>query len=209
MAPGRDDDALAWDGDDDPTLDVGPAPSKPIDDEPTVAEPDAPATTEKDEPEGTDATPAALPQGFTAVGKGSDEVGRVNRDGTVTMPDDRRPMGNATLISLGMLGGVYVIYAVGWIIGGLRLQGRAQYLVTDMMYQGSLWLAVLAPVLWFATVFLLTMRSRGVGEIRVAHRGRGAAAAMAVHDDRGGGAMSDTTTDAAASATAGRRRGWW
>ena len=31
---------------------------------------------------------------------------------------------------------------------------------TDAMYQGSLWLAVLAPVLWFATVFLLTRAAR-------------------------------------------------
>ena len=53
-----------------------------------------------------------------------------------------------------------MLYAVGWIIGGLRLQGRAQYLVTDVMYQGSLWLAVLAPVLWFATMFLLTCAPR-------------------------------------------------
>lgn len=69
-------------------------------------------------------------------------------------------MGNATLIALGILGGVYLIYAIGWIIGGLRLQGRAQYLVTDVMYQGSFWLAVLSPILWFATVFLLTSHSR-------------------------------------------------
>jgi len=129
MAPGRDDDALAWDGDDDPTLDLG--------------------TTSK-----------ALPDGYTAVGKGSEEVGRVHADGSVTMPGDRVPMGNAVLISLGILGGVYLIYAIGWLIGGLRLQGRAQYLVTDIMYQGSLWLAVLAPLLWFATVFLLTLRAK-------------------------------------------------
>jgi len=152
MASGRDDDALAWDGDDDPTLDVGTAPAKPIGEEPPEPDVDASAR--------TDAAPAALPQGYTAVGKGSGEVGRVNRDGTVTMPGDRKPMRNATLIGLGILGGVYLIYAIGWIIGGLRLQGRAEYLVTDIMYQGSLWLAVLAPLLWFATVFLLTMRSR-------------------------------------------------
>ncbi|HYJ50461.1 MAG TPA: DNA polymerase III subunit gamma/tau, partial [Microbacterium sp.] len=84
----------------------------------------------------------------------------VHADGSVTMPGDRVPMGNAALISLGILGGVYLIYAIGWLIGGLRLQGRAQYLVTDIMYQGSLWLAVLAPLLWFATVFLLTLRAK-------------------------------------------------
>ena len=137
MVRGTDDDALAWDGDDDPTLDVGAKVTEP-----------SPET-------------RALPEGYTAVGKGSGDVGRVHADGSVSMPGERQPMGNATLITLGILGGVYLLYAIGWIIGGLRLQGRAAYLVTDVMYQGSFWLAVLAPVLWFATVFLLTMRSRG------------------------------------------------
>ncbi|MCR2763592.1 DNA polymerase III subunit gamma/tau [Microbacterium sp. zg.B48] len=135
MARGTDDDALAWDGDDDPTLDVGAGPA-------------------------ADAPLAALPDGFTAVGRGSADVGRVHDDGSVTMPQERVPMGNATLITLGILGGVYLLYAIGWLIGGLRLQGARQYLVSDVMYQGSLWLAVLAPVLWFGTVFLLTTAAK-------------------------------------------------
>jgi hypothetical protein len=135
MARGTDDDALAWDGDDDPTLDAG-AKTNP------------------------DAAPAALPKGFSAVGRGSEEVGRIREDGTVVMPGERVPMGNAMLITVGIIGGVYLLYVIGWIIGGLRLQGRAAYLVTDVMYQGSFWLAVLAPVLWFATVFLLTAHAK-------------------------------------------------
>ena len=70
-------------------------------------------------------------------------------------------MGNATLITLGVLGGFYLLFTIGWIIGGFRLQGRAEYLVTDVMFQGSFWLAVLAPALWFGTVFLLTRGSAG------------------------------------------------
>jgi hypothetical protein len=136
MARGTDDDALAWGGDDDPTLEVG-----------AKADPGA-------------AAPAALPKGYSAVGKGSEGVGRIREDGSVQMPGERAPMGNATLITLGILGGVYLLYVIGWLIGGLRLQGRAEYLVTDVMYQGSFWLAVLAPLLWFATVFLLTMRAK-------------------------------------------------
>jgi hypothetical protein len=145
VTTGRDDDALTWSGDDDPTLDVGAAP--------------LPATTDAAPPT-TDAAPPALPDGFTALGKGSDEVGRVDSEGEVTHPADRRPMGNGMLIALGVFGGVYLLYAIGWLIGGLRLQGGAAYLVTDVMFQGSLWLAVLAPVLWFATVYLLTRSAR-------------------------------------------------
>ena len=158
MSRGTDDDPLAWGGDDDPTLEVG---SKPAAEEHVTTDPGAePDVAEPAAVETTDAETKALPDGFTAVGKGSDEVGRIRADGSVSMPGEREPMGNATLITLGILGGVYLLYAIGWIIGGLRLQGRAEYLVTDVMYQGSFWLAVLAPLLWFATVFLLTLRSQ-------------------------------------------------
>jgi hypothetical protein len=145
VTAGRDDDALTWSGDDDPTLDVGV--SAPTGD--THVEPESAA----------DAEPAALPEGFTAVGKGSDEVGRIEEDGSVTMPGEPAPLGNAMLIALGVFGGAYLLFAIGWLLGGLRLQGRAAYLVTDVMYQGSLWLAVCAPLLWFATTLLLTQRS--------------------------------------------------
>ena len=150
MSPGRDAasnaDALSWGGDEDPTLDAG-VRAKPVTE---------PATESSVEP----VEPNALPDGYTALGRGSGEVGRIAADGTVTMPGDRVPMSSATLITFGVLGGVYLLYAVGWLLGGLRLQGRAQYLVTDIMFQGSLWLAVLAPLLWFGTVFLITARSK-------------------------------------------------
>ncbi|WP_019179912.1 hypothetical protein [Microbacterium yannicii] len=148
----RDDDALSWTGDDDPTLDAGVRAEDSADEE----------------------APPALPAGYTAVGKGSEAItdesaaGAESRvtdasaDGRAGEPGagERAPMGNAALISLGVIGGVYALFAIGWLIGGLRLQGWRPFLVTDAMFQGSLWLAVLTPVLWFATVFLLTRASR-------------------------------------------------
>lgn len=152
MPSGRDDDALTWDGDDDPTLDHGSG-----------------AEGESDAPAAAPAATVGLPEGFTAVGKGSEilEVAGAPAEASAD-PDatadaavaERAPMGNGALIAFGVLGGVYALYAIGWLIGGLRLQGRAQYLVLDVMFQGSLWLAVLAPLLWFATTFLLTRGSR-------------------------------------------------
>jgi hypothetical protein len=142
VTAGRDDDALTWDGDDDPTLDVGSAP-------PTDAK--------------------GLPEGWNAVGKGSEpaEPEAVEADARTAdapaaeaaTPTVAQPMGNATLITIGVLGGFAALYTVGWIVGGFRLQGSAQYLVADVMFQGSFWLAVLAPALWFVTVFLLTRAS--------------------------------------------------
>ena len=126
------DDALTWDGDDDPTL-VSSARS-----------------TSGDEP------PLALPRGFTAVGKNREKVGRIDADGTVTMPGEREPMSSATLVVLGVIAGAYLLFTIGWIVGGLRLQGTAQFLVSPLGYQAAFWLAVAAPALWFATVLVLT-----------------------------------------------------
>ncbi|MFV0319106.1 MAG: DNA polymerase III subunit gamma/tau [Microbacterium sp.] len=123
------DDALTWDGDDDPTPEVGD-------------------------------TPPALPEGYTAVGKGSETVGRIEPDGTVTMPADPAPMGNAALVGLGVLGGVYLLFTVGWVVGGLRLGGVAQFLVSPTIYNVALWLAVLAAPIWFGVTFLLTRESK-------------------------------------------------
>ncbi|MCG7414113.1 DNA polymerase III subunit gamma/tau [Microbacterium aurum] len=139
MSTGRDDDALSWDGDDDPTLDVGTRPAP--DPEPA-------------------AEPLALPDGYTAVGRGSDEVGRIDANGTVTMPGEPAPLGNVMLVSLGILGGIYALFTIGWIIGGLRLEGTAQFLVSPVGYRFAFWLAVIAPALWFATVYLLTRLSK-------------------------------------------------
>ncbi|MET2012404.1 DNA polymerase III subunit gamma/tau [Microbacterium chocolatum] len=135
-----DDDALSWSGDDDPTLDVG-----------------------------SEGAPT-LPPGFTAVGRGSearsDTPATEHPDTSASTPsavaeDPPAPgAGNAALITVGVLGGVYLLYAIGWLVGGLRLQGRAQYLIADAMFQGSLWLAVLAPALWFGSVLLMTRSIR-------------------------------------------------
>jgi hypothetical protein len=140
VTPRRDDDAFSWEGDDDPTLQVDARQ-----DEPVAAD---------------DADPVALPEGFTAVGRDADKVGRITPDGAVVMPGDREPLGNAALIGIGILGGVYLLFTIGWVIGGLRLQGTAQFLVSPVIYQFALWLAVLAAPIWFGVTYLLTRRSK-------------------------------------------------
>jgi hypothetical protein len=141
VTAGRDDDALTWDGDDDPTLDVGAA---------------APGESQP------------LPAGWNAVGKGSETLDpSATKDETpdavpASTPEDQpaaAPMGNALLITIGVVGGIFLIYTIGWIIGGLRLEGTALFLVSPVAYQFGFWLAVAAPAVWFATVFLLTRAS--------------------------------------------------
>lgn len=141
-ARGEDDEALSWGGDGDPTLDVGVAR---VEREPEPA-----------------AEPVVLPEGFIAVGRGSDRVERLDAAASTTSVEVAAPaqLGNAMLVTFGVIGGVYALYVVGWIIGGLRLAGTAQFLVDPAAYQAFLWLAVVAPLLWFVTVYALTRHSR-------------------------------------------------
>lgn len=157
---GRDDDAFSW-GDDDPTLDDGidRADDEDADDD----EEGAPAVTTL--PAGR--RPGTVTARVTAA------------DGTVTTrevvhpySDDRKkprvkrerpaepgPMGNVALVSLGLLGGIYLLFAVGWFIAGSRLQPYAVlYAVEPVGYVVAWALVVLAPVIWFAAVLVLARR---------------------------------------------------
>lgn len=128
------DDALSWDGDDDPT----------------AAPPSAP--TAKD---------AALPKGWEAVGRGSQGVAdAADAPAAVGRPDDveDEPAGLSTtmLLLLGIIGGVYLLYAVGWAIGGMRLKPLANLIVADAMFLPWYVLAIAAPAIWFLTTLVLT-----------------------------------------------------
>jgi hypothetical protein len=147
----RDDDALSWQGDEDPTLDVG-TPARAAEQVPADSAGGSSSVTASDE--------AVLPDGYTAVGKGS---GDVTRAGDAAAPDgavEPSQIGNVGLVALGILGGVYLLYTIGWIIGGLRLQVIAPaLLVSPVAYVPAFWLAVLAPAIWFAATLFLTRRS--------------------------------------------------
>lgn len=90
--------------------------------------------------------------------------------GTLAEPHDATPdeqqdgaddtadgeMSNATLVGLGLLGGVYLLFTLGWVIGALRLQQRSAAFAANAMFSGAFWLAVLAPAAWFVASFVLT-----------------------------------------------------
>lgn len=146
MPAGRDDDALLWDGDDDPTLDVGAAvPADPA-------------------PER-----APLPAGFTAVGKGADTPSTPGAKPAADPAPADAPLGSAALISMGVIGGIFLLYSIGWIIGGLRVTSVSGFLVSPtgaapVTWTGGnlvgVWLAAAAPAIWFVTVVVLTRASR-------------------------------------------------
>ena len=111
--------------------------------------------------EGDDDMPArrpSLPEGWNAVGKGSEVVGTEGTapTGSVAASAPGAPMSTAMLLSVGVFGGIYLLYAVGWVIGGLNLKPLANLIVADAMYLPWFFLAVAAPALWMLTVWLLT-----------------------------------------------------
>lgn len=130
MERDSEDDALAWSGDDDPTLVAPSAPS--------------------------------LPGGYSVVGKGSAAFTAAAEESAAAQADEPAPapMSNTALLLLGVLGGVYLLYTIGWLLGGLRLQLYALGAVPAPFYYASFVLAVAAPFVWFATTYLLTRGSR-------------------------------------------------
>lgn len=106
--------------------------------------------------DGTPKSEPALPVGWAAVGKGSDQVGRIEADGTVTAPSEKPPLSTALLLVAGVVGGIYLLYTLGWVFGGLRLKPLANLIVSDAMYVPWQILAIAAPALWFLTTWVLT-----------------------------------------------------
>ncbi len=65
-------------------------------------------------------------------------------------------LGSVALVSLGLLGGIYLLYTVGWILGGTRLLDAAAFLVEPSAVVPAVWVAFAAPALWFGTSLVLT-----------------------------------------------------
>lgn len=141
MTSRRDDDALSWDGDDDPTLDVGVDTSRSSIDEPL---PDAAPVAAGERPARAAAEPEPVELAEVEPEQSAEQAG----------------MGNVALVSIGLIAGAYIFFAIGWFIAGLRLQAVSGLLVDPVMYAAGTWGATLAGPIWFLTAFLLTRRSR-------------------------------------------------
>ncbi|MEL4317977.1 DNA polymerase III subunit gamma/tau [Leifsonia sp. YIM 134122] len=140
MAAARDDDALNWAGDDDPTLVARDADAVAAG---GSANPEAPAG-------------ADLPAGWTPVG----EPGRVRQPDAATdaadTDDGPAQSGSATLITLGVLGGIYLIYMIGWGVVATRMSTGTIDPVAQFMFMLGTWFAILAVPLWFGVTLWLT-----------------------------------------------------
>jgi hypothetical protein len=136
MARDPDDDALRWEGDDDPTLAPGwkaVGTSVPLEGSTEDAETDAPARD---------------------AGTHGTDVDTVDEADAAAQP------GSAELVILGVLGGVYLLYAVGWLITAIGPAPDLADPVAQFMYALGRWFAVAASALWFGAVLWLTAEHR-------------------------------------------------
>lgn len=108
MAADRDEEALSWSGETDPTHISAPVAAK------TAKSKSAPA--------------AADTQG--------------------------KPLHPALLIIFGVLAGVYLLYAVGWVIAGFSSRVPVGGVFFGIMYQVGEALAIASPFLWAIAVWL-------------------------------------------------------
>ncbi len=99
----------------------------------------------------------SLPEGWEAVGKGSERVVHEAKHGS-RKGGDASPMGSAELLIVGVLVGVYLLYTIGWVIVGVRL--HELQLLSGASYWFAVVCGVAAPALWFAAAWLLTRRAK-------------------------------------------------
>jgi len=139
MTSSRDDDALGWAGDDDPTLVSGRTGK--------TAEPAASAPVSTGSSSSTAAPTDDLPEGWAVTG---------SPGGYVDSPAEKAAMSSPALIGLGILAGVYLLYTIGWFIGVGRLETSLADPLAQFMFSLGTWLAIAAPAVWFASAFWLT-----------------------------------------------------
>ena len=154
--PRDDDDALGWAGDDDPTLQTRSEDADARESSRTPVEPDTGSSAPASEP-ASEPVYAALPDGWSVKGP----TAAIEAD-AAARGSDRSPMSSFTLISLGVFGGIYLLFTIGWFIGVNRIDNPLGDALASSMFSLGTWLAVAAPVAWFAvTLWLTPTRPRG------------------------------------------------
>ena len=157
MSTPRDDDALSWDGDDDPTLDVGDR--APADDPvtPAGAEP-ATAASAHGVPAAAPADPAPRQPAAAPAPDPAPTMARAQapaQEETETAPAASTPLGNAGLVGIGMVAATFLLFAIGWVLAGRQLLALG-IPIPDVTVIALTAGAALAPPTWFVATLVLT-----------------------------------------------------
>jgi hypothetical protein len=135
MTTSRDDDALSWAGDSDPTL--SPGDTSPTDPQ------SAPAPDSPDE----------LPEGWTVAGPASAVAADAASKEAASA---NAGPSSLALVATGVLAGIYLLYTIGWFLGVSRVGNPLVDPVGRALFSVGGWLAVAAPLIWFAAAYGLT-----------------------------------------------------
>ncbi|MCS5734966.1 hypothetical protein [Herbiconiux daphne] len=143
MSDSRDDDALGWAGDDDPTLSPVGVPER--DAAPAAAPGPSPAS-------------APTPARRTVLDEAEDAEDRAAEKELAEAEAASKQLSSAALIGLGVLGGIYLLYTIGWIVSFGRYVTPAEMsfgVFSDLIART---LAIAAPPFWFVATLLITQR---------------------------------------------------
>jgi hypothetical protein len=138
MSDRRDDDdeALGWAGDDDPTLSPVGVPMKT-----------------------PDASAPAAPARRTVLDEAEDaELAAAERD-LADAEASTAQLGSATLIAFGIVGGVYLLYTIGWIVSFARYAQPIDVDFTVVSHRIAQTLAIAASPLWFVATLLVLQKT--------------------------------------------------
>lgn len=69
------------------------------------------------------------------------------------------------LITYGVLGGLYLIYTIGWVLTVAQGAPPRATVFDDIMFGVQQGLAVASPAIWFGAVFLLTRGRKPLGRL--------------------------------------------
>ena len=163
MTNNRDEEALSWGDEGDPTHIEAPqqqtaAGEEPRGDTPTlrrgVAERRERARSEQE----ADAVAGA--RANARAHRSADRALATDVDADAAVAP--APMGSVALVILGILGGVYLLYTVGWITSANRNIAVPVGALDILMAQLREYLSIAAPALWFGATLLLTRGSKTI-----------------------------------------------
>lgn len=160
MTEQRDDDALSWAGDDDPTLDPSGAGDIATGSEEPREVLELPETVVPAPPVVAETAPTTPPAAAaaTASTKASTQPSAAVPS---TEPTERDQMSSTMLVTLGIFGGVFLLYSVGWLISAFRPDAAVPNdTVGAFMFNLGQGLAVAAGPVWMAATLWLTRGSR-------------------------------------------------
>jgi len=140
MSDRRDDDeALGWAGDDDPTLSPVGVPETSVG---SAASDEAPAAA----------------GAKTVLDEAEDAEDRAAEKELADAEAASAQLSSVALIGLGILGGIYLLYTIGWVISFTRYEVASELSLGVFTELISRTLAVAASPLWFVATLLLTQR---------------------------------------------------